>query len=214
MLETVQSNNLKFNPDKIPFKTKECKSFGKLPTPEDMNIDQKKVKAIMKIDALQSKKELESFQGMVNCLKQYSSRLMHMAEPLKELLRNDTLWCWESKYQEAFEAIKEELTKTLVLAYFDPKVDHIIQVYVSMKVLGAFLLEKVRPVICVSRTLMLLEIGYSNIKRELLSLIFGLERLHHYICGIVEVQTDHKPLIPFWKKSIVASSHQLQWLLL
>ena len=51
------------------------------------------------------------------------------------------------------------------------------------------------------------EAGYSNIERELLSTVFGLDRLHHYIFGSrFEVQTDHKPLIPIWKKSIVAAS--------
>ena len=61
-----------------------------------------------------------------------------MTEPLKDLQRN-MLWYWESEHQVAFEAIKEELTKTLVLAYFDPKADHIIQVDGSMKGMGALL---------------------------------------------------------------------------
>ena len=57
--------------------------------------------------------------------------------------------------------------------------------------------------------------GYFNIERELLIVAFWLERLHHYIFGSkVEVQTDHKPLIPTWKKSIAAVSPKLQWLLL
>ena len=73
---------------------------------------------------------------MVHYLKCYSSQLPQAAEPLKELLRNDTLWCWESKDQGAFHAIKEELTKTNVLAYFDPEADHAIQVDWSMKELG------------------------------------------------------------------------------
>ena len=49
---------------------------------------------------------------MVNYLKCYSSQLTQSVEPLKELLRNDMLWCGEFKHQEAFEAIKEELIKT------------------------------------------------------------------------------------------------------
>ena len=69
LLETAQSNNLKFNSDKIQFKMKECKFFGQLLTPEGMSIDQKKVDATRKMDAWQSKKELESFQDMVNYLK-------------------------------------------------------------------------------------------------------------------------------------------------
>ena len=130
-----------------------------------------------------------------------------MAEPLQELLRNNTLWSWESKHQETFEAIKEELAKTPGLAYFDPKEDHMIQVDRSMKGLDAGVIQKGRPVIYMSRTLTLAEAGYSNIKRELLSIAFRLGRLHHYIFGSrVEIQTDHKPLIPIWKKSIVATS--------
>ena len=79
-----------------------------------------------------------------------------------------------------------------------------------MKGLGAVLLQKGRPVTYMSRALTLAETGYSNIKRELFSIVFVLERLHHYIlCSKVEVQTDHKPLIPIWKKSIVATSLRL-----
>ena len=61
-----------------------------------------------------------------------------------------------------------------------------------------------------SRTLTPAETGYSNIERELLSVVFGLERLHDYIVSSKnEVQTDHQSLIPIWKKSIVAASPQL-----
>ena len=102
--------------------------FGKLLTQDGVSIDPKKVKAIRQIDALQCNRELKSFQDMVDYLKHYSNCLIQLAEPLKELLRNNKLWCWEIKYQKAFEAIKDELTKTLVLAYFDPKGDHIIPV--------------------------------------------------------------------------------------
>ena len=52
------------------------------------------------MDAPQCKKELESLQGIMNYIKYSSSQLTQVAEPLKELLRNDMLWCWESKHQE------------------------------------------------------------------------------------------------------------------
>ena len=78
---------------------------------------------------------------------------MQVVELLKELLRSDTLWCWESKHQEAYEVIKEELTNTLVLAYFNPKVDHVIQVDGSIKGLGVVLLLEGRAVIYMSRML-------------------------------------------------------------
>ena len=106
-----------------------------------------------------------------------------------------------------FKAIKAELTIALVLAYFSPKADHIIQVDGSMKGLCVFPMQKGRSVIYVSRTLMQTETSSSTIETELLSVVFGLERLHHYVFGSrVEVQTLHKPLIPVWKKSIAVAS--------
>ena len=52
---------------------------------------------------------------MVNYLKRYLVKLTKLSEPLKPLLREDTEWSWDSSHQEAFDAIKEELTKTPVL---------------------------------------------------------------------------------------------------
>ena len=56
---------------------------------------------------------------------------------------------------------------------------------------------------------------YSNIERELLSVVFALEKCHHYVYGyIVTVKTDHKPLVSIKKKYIAFNSPCLQRLLL
>ena len=59
------------------------------------------------------------------------------------------------------------------------------------------------------------ECRYSNIERELLGVVFGLKRLHHYTFGkSITVETDHQPLTSIWKKTIATSSPRLQRLLL
>lgn len=132
---------------------------------------------------------------MVNYLKRYLVKLTKLSEPLKPLLREDTEWRWDSSHQEAFDAIKEELTKTSLLAYFNPKAEQVIQTDASMKGLGAVLLQDGRPVIYVSRTFTPAEERYSNIARDFLEVVFAMERLHNYVYdGPVRVQTDHKPL--------------------
>ena len=115
------------------------------------------------MSAPKNKKGLQSFQGMINYLKRYSVKLMKLSEPLKPLLREDVEWTWDSTHQDAFDAIKEELTKTPVLAYFNPKSEHVIQTDASLKGLGAVLLQEGRPVIYVSQTLTPAEEHYSNI---------------------------------------------------
>ena len=56
---------------------------------------------------------------------------------------------------------------------------------------------------------------YSNIEREFLGIVFGLERLHHYTFGSsIMVETDHQSLTSIWKKTIANSGPRLQRLLL
>ena len=84
--------------------------------------------------------------------------------PKRASEKNDTLWCWKAKHQKAFDAIKDELTKTPVLAYFILKADHSIQLDGSMKGLSWVLLLKGKPVMYALRALMPAETGYSYIK--------------------------------------------------
>ena len=67
----------------------------------------------------------------------------------------------------------------------------------------------------VSRTLTPAEERYFNIERELLGVVFAMERLHNYVYGgPVQVQTDNKPLEAIWKKCIPTTSPRLQRLLM
>ncbi len=101
------------------------------------------------------------------------------------------------------------------MAYFDETEPSVIQADASKKGLGAVLLQDGKPVIYASRTLTSAEQNYSNIERELLSVVFALERLHTYIYGYsVKVQTDHQPLVSCWKKPVANNSPRLQRLLL
>ena len=81
ILKTAHRKNIKFNADTIQFKMRECKFFGQLLILEGMSINLMKVEAIRQMGTLKCKKELESFQGMVNYLKCYSSQLTQVAEP-------------------------------------------------------------------------------------------------------------------------------------
>ena len=152
---------------------------------------------------------------MVNYLKKFRLVLSELSEPLRRLCKSGVKWAWESKQQNAFEAIKQVITTLPVLAYFDKTKKHTIQCDASKKGLGAVLLQESKPVMYVSRALTETEQRYSNIQRELLAIVFALERLNHYTFGrTITVQSDHQTLQSIWKKSIVSASPRLQRLLL
>ena len=84
LLETARMNNLSLNPDKIHFKSTDCKFFGHRLTPEGIKPDPEKVKAIVQMPPPQSIQSLQSFNGMVNYLKRCSPVLIELAESPKK----------------------------------------------------------------------------------------------------------------------------------
>ena len=152
---------------------------------------------------------------MVNYWKRFSPVLTELSEPLRRLQKCDTVWAWGSEQQAAFKKIKTALTTLPVLINFDKDKEHIIQTDASKTGLGVALLQEVHPVVYASRALTDTERRYSNIERELLGVVFGLERLHQYTFGSsITVETDHQSLTIIWKKTIATSSPRLQRLLL
>ena len=215
LCETARLNNLSLNSKKMQFKSTDCKFFRHRLTPDEIKVDPKKIEAIIQMDPPRNVASLQSFNDMVNYLKKFSPVLSELSEPLTRLCKSGVKWAWESEQQNAFEVIKRVIMTLLVLAYFDKTKKHTIQCDTSKKGLGAVLLQESKPVMYVSRALTETEQRYSNIERELLAIVFALERLNHYTFGrTITVQSDHQPLQSIWKKSIVSASPRLQRLLL
>ena len=178
LCETARLNNLSLNSKKMQFRSTDCKFFGHRLTPGAIKVDPKKIEAIIQMDPPQNVASLQSFNGMVNYLKK-----SELSEPLRRLCKSGVKWAWESEQQNAFEAIKQVIMMLPVLAYFDKTKKHTIQCDASKKGLGAVLLQESKPVMYVSRALTETEQRYSNIERELLAIVFALERLNHYTFG-------------------------------
>ena len=57
--------------------------------------------------------------------------------------------------------------------------------------------------------------NYSNIERESLALIHGIQHVHTYLYGKrFKAITDHKPLETIWKKALTGTPQRLQRLFL
>ena len=215
LCETARLNNLSLNSKMMQFKSTDCKFFRHRLTPDGIKVDPKKIEAIIHMEPPQNVASLQSFNGMVNYLKKFSPVLSELSEPLRRLCKYGVEWAWESEQQSAFEAIKQIIMTLPVLAYFDKTKKHTIQCDAPKKGLYAVLLQESKPVMYMSRALTETEQRYSNIERELLAIVFALERLNHYTFGrTITVQSDHQPLQSIWKKSIVSASPRLQRLLL
>ena len=192
LCETARLNNLSLNSKKMQFKSTDCKFFRHRLTPDGIKVNPKKIEAIIQMGPSQNVANLQSFNGMINYLKKFSPVLSELSEPLRRLCKSGVEWAWESEQQSAFEAIKQVIMALPVLAYFDKTKKHTIQCDASKKGLGAVLLQESKPVMYMSRALAETEQRYSNIERELLAIVFALERLNYYTFGrTITVQNDN-----------------------
>ena len=94
----------------------------------------------------QSKKQVQSFIGMINYLSKFSACLSELAEPIRDLVKERVPFNWGPEHDEAFTLIKKEVTAAPILAYYNPKKLMVLQTDASCKGLGACLLQNKKTV--------------------------------------------------------------------
>ena len=111
--------------------------------------------------------------------------------------------------------MKELLCKNVSLAYFDQTKCLTLQVDAAQHGLGCAVLQEGLVIGYASRSLTHAESRYSQIEKELLAVIFGLEKFHHFTYGIlVHVESDHKPLQSILQRALHESAARLQRIVL
>lgn len=101
-----------------------------------------------------------------------------------------------------------------MLAYFDPSKELSIQCDASAQGLGAALLQEGRPLAYARRALSDTETRYATIEKEMLAIVFALEKWHQYTFGRpLTVYSDHKPLEAIMKKPLDRAPKRLQGML-
>ena len=222
-LERTREKGIKLNPDKCIIRCTRIPFYGMVTGANGLEPDPKKIKAIVDMKPPTCVKDLQSFLGVVNYLSGFSPYVAELAAPLRKLLRTDSVFCWTPEYDRAFNAIKKEMASPKILKFFDAKKPVVLEVDSSGHGLGAALMQpsdsnnykSLKPVAYASKTLSDAETRYANIEREMLAIVFGMERFHHYTYGRkVNVITDHKPLVAIMKKPVSSAPPRLARMLL
>ncbi|PFX12514.1 Retrovirus-related Pol polyprotein from transposon 17.6 [Stylophora pistillata] len=155
---------------------------------------------------------------MTNYLQKFAPRLSEVMTPLRELTKNDNEFQWDGQaHGAALDETKKILSTTPVLKYLDPSATPTLQCDASMHGLGACLMQDGHPVAYASRSLTPTEVQYmyAQIEKELLAIVFGMEKFETYLYGRkVLVESDHKPLEAILKKSLLNAPKRLQRMLL
>ena len=216
LLNRCREKGIKLNKEKVKFRLPEVTFMGHIISVEGLKPDPTKVEAIREMPAPTCKQDVRRLLGMVNYLQKFAPNLSDATAPLRDLLKEENKFQWLDDVQsQSFKQVKQMLSQTPVLKYFDPKEDVQLQCDASERGLGACLMQGGQPVAYASRSMTETETHYAQIEKEMLAIVFGVERFEHYVYGRpVKVDTDHKPLEIIFKKSLLSAPKRLQRMLL
>lgn len=211
LLGRCREKGIKMKPSKLKLRCNEIQFHGHLLTSEGLKIDPDKVKAIIEMPQPRNADDIQRLNGMVTYLSRFLPHLSEVMKPLRELTRNNAEWKWDEPQQTAFEQVKLMMTSTPVLAYYDPDKELTIQCDSSQSGLGTVLMQDGRPISYASRALSPAETRYAQIEKEMLAIIYSMEKFHQYTYGRhTVVYSDHKPLETIHKKPLYKAPKRLQ----
>ena len=215
LLKMSRECSVKLNYQKVQYKCTEVNFYGEMCTTDGCKPAQSKVTAIVQMPSPGSKKEVQSFIGMINYLSKFSPRLTELAEPIRELVKEKVPFNWGPEHEESFAMLKKEIIKAPVLAYYNPQKETVLQTDASIKDLGACLLQGEKPIYSASKALTETQGGYVAIEIKSLVVAWAVEKFHHFLYGgHFTLETDQKPPEAILSGSLNQATPRLQCILI
>ena len=143
---------------------------------------EEKVRAITEAPAPKNVSEVRSYLGMVNYYQRYLPNLSTILAPLHGLLEKGKSWKWTAEHQESFTKSKELSKSSGLLVHYDSGKDLLLACDAAPYGLGVVLSHRMvdnteRPIAFPSRSLISTEKNYSQLDKEALAIVFGVEEI-------------------------------------
>lgn len=159
-----------------------------------------KIQAIKDFSILRNKKQLRGFLGTVSFSAKFTEKLSKELVPLLELLKKGNKWRWEQRHQQAFERVTELFRSWIMLYFQNSSEPYFLQTDASDYAVEIVIYqldkeEEVRIIACGSGTLNGVEIAYYPTEKELLVLVWSLQKFRTILLGAQIIhRTDYVAL--------------------
>ncbi|KAM2437386.1 hypothetical protein ACFX1W_014498 [Malus domestica] len=183
-----------------------------------MEVDKSKIDLVRHLPSPTSVREVRSFLGHTGFYRRFIKDFSKVSQPLCRLLQKDVAFDFNKECTASFKQLKELLTTAPIIVPPDWNLPFELMCDASDYALGAVLGQRKgkRPhvIYYASRTLNDAQLNYSTTKKELLAVVFALDKFRSYLIGTkVIVFTDHAALKYLLSKK-EAKPRLIRWILL
>ena len=180
ILELLRDQKLYAKFSKCKFWIREVHFLGHVVNEKGIHVDQPKVEAIKKWEALKTPTEIRQFLGLAGYYRRFIANFSKIAQPLTTLTQKDKKFIWGEKQEEAFQTLKHRLCNAPILALPEGTENFVVYCDASHQGLGCVLMQKDKVIAYASRQLKVHEKNYTTHDLELGALVFALMIWRHY----------------------------------
>lgn len=218
VLELLKKNRLYAKESKCELFQTSVEFLGHIIDREGVHMMTDKVKAIKDWPIPKSIEDIRSFLGTIGYYRRFIRMFSEIAQPISSLLSKGTTYTWGKEQQQAFEALKEAVSKEPTLILPDPSQPYVVTTDASGFAVGAVLQQDhghgLQPIAYLSKKMLPAERNYPVHEQELLAIVVALRSWRHYLHGShfrIIVKSDHKSL-QYFKTQPHLSARQTRWL--
>ena len=218
ILEVCVRKQLVLSWEKSHFMVREGVVLGLIVSGKGLEVDKAKKEVIQNLPLPSTVKDLRSFLRHVSFYRRFIQDFSKVSKPLTTLLCKDKDFIIDEEGKHAFTMLKQALIEAPILQSHNWDLPFEIMCDILDYAVGAVLgqqLDKKPTAICyASKTLIEAQINYTTMEKELLAVVYALEKFRPYILGSkIIIYTDHAALKYLLSKK-EAKPRLIRWVLL
>ncbi|KAM2449538.1 hypothetical protein PS1_019633 [Malus domestica] len=218
ILKRCMETNLVLNWEKCHFMVKQGIVLGHIVSARGIEVDKSKIDLVRYLPSPTSVREVRSFLGHAGFYRRFIKDFSKISTPLCRLLQKDVTFDFNEECEKAFKHLKEMLTSAPIIRPPDWSIPFELMCDASDYALGTVLGQRKdkqpHVIYYASQTLNDAQLNYSTTEKELLAVVFALDKFRSYLLGTkVIIYTDHAALKYLLTKK-EAKPRLIRWMLL